>query len=45
MPGRSVVVESSSGNLAIGLAQVCAYYAIRFICVVDPKTTRQNLAS
>ncbi|TNH30916.1 2,3-diaminopropionate biosynthesis protein SbnA [Micromonospora orduensis] len=44
VPGRSVVVESSSGNLAIGLAQVCAYYAIRFICVVDPKTTRQNLA-
>ncbi|MEH1016388.1 2,3-diaminopropionate biosynthesis protein SbnA [Micromonospora sp. CPCC 206060] len=43
-PGRSVVVESSSGNLAIGLAQVCAYYGIRFICVVDPKTTRQNLA-
>ncbi|MBO4205373.1 2,3-diaminopropionate biosynthesis protein SbnA [Micromonospora echinofusca] len=44
VPGRSVVVESSSGNLAIGLAQVCAYYGIRFICVVDPKTTRQNLA-
>ncbi|MTK04785.1 2,3-diaminopropionate biosynthesis protein SbnA [Micromonospora sp. CP22] len=44
VPGRSVVIESSSGNLAIGLAQVCAYYAIRFICVVDPKTTRQNLA-
>ncbi|WP_218579396.1 2,3-diaminopropionate biosynthesis protein SbnA [Phytohabitans houttuyneae] len=44
VPGRSVVVESSSGNLAIGLAQICAYYGIRFICVVDPKTTRQNLA-
>ncbi|MEU8046867.1 2,3-diaminopropionate biosynthesis protein SbnA [Micromonospora echinofusca] len=44
VPGRSVVVESSSGNLAIGLAQICAYFGIRFICVVDPKTTRQNLA-
>jgi N-(2-amino-2-carboxyethyl)-L-glutamate synthase len=44
VPGRSVVIESSSGNLAIGLAQICAYYGIRFICVVDPKTTRQNLA-
>jgi cysteine synthase A len=44
VPGRSVVVESSSGNLAVGLAQVCAYYGIRFVCVVDPKTTRQNLA-
>ncbi|MER7583678.1 2,3-diaminopropionate biosynthesis protein SbnA [Kitasatospora sp. NPDC097691] len=43
-PGRSVVVESSSGNLAIGLAQVCRYYGLRFICVVDAKTTEQNLA-
>ncbi|GHJ48854.1 2,3-diaminopropionate biosynthesis protein SbnA [Catellatospora sp. TT07R-123] len=43
-PGRSVVVESSSGNLAIGIAQICAYYGIRFICVVDAKTTAQNLA-
>lgn len=41
-PGISVVVESSSGNLGIGLAQVCRLYGIRFICVVDPKTTAQN---
>jgi cysteine synthase A len=41
---RSVVVESSSGNLAIGLAQICNYFGIRFICVVDAKTTPQNLA-
>ncbi|GGN50276.1 2,3-diaminopropionate biosynthesis protein SbnA [Streptomyces albiflavescens] len=44
IPGRSTVVESSSGNLAIGIAQICRYYGIDFICVVDPKTTRQNLA-
>ncbi|NUP31476.1 MAG: 2,3-diaminopropionate biosynthesis protein SbnA [Streptomycetaceae bacterium] len=44
VPGRSVVVESSSGNLAVGLAQVCRYHDIRFICVVDAKTTEQNLA-
>src|SRR5436190_2990981 len=44
VPGRSVVVESSSGNLAIGIAQLCRYYGIRFICVVDAKTTEQNLA-
>ncbi|MFD8965690.1 2,3-diaminopropionate biosynthesis protein SbnA [Streptomyces sp. NPDC059568] len=44
VPGRSVVVESSSGNLGIGLAQVCAYYGIRFICVVDPRTNQQNVA-
>ena len=41
-PG-SVIVESSSGNMGIGLAQACRYYGLRFICVVDPKTTLQNL--
>ncbi len=44
VPGRSTVVESSSGNLAIGMAQICRYFGIDFICVVDPKTTEQNLA-
>ncbi len=44
VPGRSVVVESSSGNLGIGLAQVCAYFGLRFICVVDPRTNEQNIA-
>jgi cysteine synthase A len=44
VPGRSVVVESSSGNLAVGMAQICRYFGLRFICVVDPKTTEQNLA-
>ncbi|MFL6120784.1 2,3-diaminopropionate biosynthesis protein SbnA [Actinophytocola sp.] len=44
VPGRSVVVESSSGNLGIGLAQVCAYHGIRFICVADPRTNEQNIA-
>src|SRR5215472_14493124 len=40
----TLVLESSSGNLAVGLAQVCAYLGLRFMCVVDPKTTAQNLA-
>lgn len=40
----SVVVESSSGNMGVGLAQACAYYGLRFICVVDPRTSPQNLA-
>ncbi|MEU8542167.1 2,3-diaminopropionate biosynthesis protein SbnA [Streptomyces sp. NPDC048717] len=44
IPGHSVVVESSSGNLAIGIAQICKYFGIDFICVVDAKTTEQNLA-
>ncbi|MEV6163994.1 2,3-diaminopropionate biosynthesis protein SbnA [Streptomyces sp. NPDC052052] len=43
-PGRSVIVESSSGNLAVGLAQICRYFGLRFVCVVDGKTTEQNLA-
>jgi 2,3-diaminopropionate biosynthesis protein SbnA len=44
VPHRSVVIESSSGNLAVGIAQICRYYGLRFICVVDAKTTPQNLA-
>ena len=39
----SVVVESSSGNMGIGLAQACRYHGLRFICVVDPKAAKQNL--
>lgn len=38
----TVVIESSSGNLGIGLAQACLYLGLRFICVIDPKTTAQN---
>jgi cysteine synthase A len=40
---QTTVIESSSGNMGIGLAQVCSYFGLRFICVVDPKTTKQNL--
>ncbi|MFI2856429.1 2,3-diaminopropionate biosynthesis protein SbnA [Paenibacillus sp. JSM ZJ436] len=38
----SVVIESSSGNLAISLAQLCCFLGLRFICVVDPRTTEQH---
>ncbi|MDT7828669.1 2,3-diaminopropionate biosynthesis protein SbnA [Pricia sp. S334] len=31
------VVESSSGNMAIGLAQACLYFGLKLIVVVDPK--------
>ena len=39
----TIIIESSSGNMGIGLAQACVYYGLRFICVVDPKTTQQNI--
>jgi len=39
----TVIIESSSGNMGVGLAQACAYYGLRFICVIDPKTTQQNM--
>lgn len=39
----TVVVESSSGNMGIGLAQACSYLGLKFVCVVDPKTTAQNI--
>ncbi len=42
-PGTTII-ESSSGNLGIGLAQACRFLELHFICVVDPKTTEQNIA-
>lgn len=38
----TVIIESSSGNMGIGLAQACRYYGLQFICVVDPKISPQN---
>jgi cysteine synthase A len=40
---ETVIIESSSGNMGVGLAQVCAYYNLRLICVVDPRTNLQNI--
>ncbi len=42
--GGSTIIESSSGNMGIGLAQACRYHGLKFICVVDPRAQRQNLA-
>jgi N-(2-amino-2-carboxyethyl)-L-glutamate synthase len=39
----ATIIESSSGNMGIGLAQACAYWGLRLICVVDPKTSAQNI--
>ena len=41
--GQTTIIESSSGNMGIGLAQACRSYGLKFICVVDPRTQRQNL--
>lgn len=40
---KTLVIESSSGNMGIGLAQACCYHGLRFLCVVDPKTAPANL--
>mgnify|MGYP005988072545 CR=1 FL=1 len=42
-PGDTVI-ESSSGNMGIGLAQACAVLGLKFICVVDPNAQAQNVA-
>ncbi len=39
----TLIVEGSSGNTGVGLAQVCAYHGLRFRCLVDPKVTQQNI--
>lgn len=40
---QTLIIEASSGNTGIGLAQVCAYHGLRFRCLVDPKVTQQNV--
>jgi 2,3-diaminopropionate biosynthesis protein SbnA len=39
----TLIVEGSSGNTGIGLAQVCTYHGLRFRCLIDPKVTQQNV--
>lgn len=41
-PGDTVI-ESSSGNMAIGLAQACRYYGLNLIVVVDPHINAHTL--
>ncbi len=39
----SIIVESSSGNMAISLAALCRTMSLPFVCVLDPKTSAQNV--
>jgi 2,3-diaminopropionate biosynthesis protein SbnA len=40
----SVVIESTSGNLGVALSFLCKLKGYRFIAVIDPKTTQENIA-
>jgi 2,3-diaminopropionate biosynthesis protein SbnA len=42
-PG-SRLIESSSGNFGVALAIAARIHDLRFTCVIDPKTTRANVA-
>ena len=42
-PGKTVLVESSSGNLGVALSLVCAVKGYEFICVTDPIANRSNI--
>lgn len=39
----TVIIESSSGNLGVALAMVCADRGYPFECVVDPNASRTNI--
>lgn len=39
---NSTIIESSSGNMGIGLAQACAYLGLKFICVTDSRSLEVN---
>jgi cysteine synthase A len=41
---RSVVIESTSGNLGTALSFFCKLKGCKFVAVIDPKTTQENLA-
>jgi N-(2-amino-2-carboxyethyl)-L-glutamate synthase len=38
----TTVVESTSGNLGVGLAQACRFFGLPLICVTDARTSEWN---
>lgn len=43
-PG-STVIESSSGNMGVGLAQACGRYGVALICVTDSRASPATIAT
>lgn len=41
-PGATVI-ESTSGNMGVGLAQACRYHGLQLICVVDARAHETNV--
>ena len=41
-PGTTVI-ESTSGNMGVGLAQACRYHGLQLICVVDARAHDTNV--
>jgi cysteine synthase A len=39
----TTLIESSSGNLGVALAMICAERAIKFTCVVDPNSSNHSI--
>ncbi|MCF5395611.1 2,3-diaminopropionate biosynthesis protein SbnA, partial [Pseudomonas syringae] len=39
----TILIESSSGNLGVALAMICAERGIPFTCVVDPNSSSHNI--
>lgn len=39
----TTVIESSSGNMGVGLAQACRYHGVSLICVVDSRANDRNV--
>lgn len=40
---KATIIESSSGNMGISLAYICLRYGLRFIAVVDLRTTKASI--
>lgn len=39
---ETTIIESTSGNMGVGLAQLCRYYGLSLVCVVDRNITPIN---